>query len=147
MRKVGHDFDLRILLILVDVENHDEYLRNLVRVCIHNDFTMLLAWTPQEAANYLVRLKQMENAAPTSIMGQTPQTYREQLVEFMSKVRRVNKSDAVALVSHFGTLKEAILNGTETAELISGWGHTKAVRFRETVTEPFLYNKQYDWPE
>lgn len=148
MKKVGRDFDLRILLVLVDIENHDEYLRNLTRVCMHNDFTMVLAWSKDEAANYLVRLKMQETAKATAIMGRTPQTYNEQLVEFLTKVRSVNSSDAYSLVSHFGTLKEAILNGsTDKYELVPRWGHRKASALNDTVTQKFIHTKEYNWPE
>jgi DNA excision repair protein ERCC-1 len=147
IKKLGRDFELRIILVVVDVENHAESMRELSKTCMYNDVTTIACWSPQEAANYLSQLKLMETASPTLIQGIAKEDYNSQLIEVMGKIRGVNKNDAVSLVTNYGSLKNAVLDGGENIEMIPGWGETKAKRFKAAVSEPFVFNKTYDITE
>lgn len=147
IKKLGRDFELRIILVVIDVENHVESMRELSKTCMYNDVTILACWSSQEAANYLSQLKSMETASPALIQGTTKEDYNSQLIEVMGKVRGVNKNDAVSLVTNFGSIKNAILDGGDNIEMIPGWGQTKAQRFKAAVNEPFVFNKEYDITE
>lgn len=45
-----------ILLCVVDVENSDSLLREINKLCLYSDFTLLLAFTYEQAAKYLTYL-------------------------------------------------------------------------------------------
>jgi DNA excision repair protein ERCC-1 len=58
---------LRLLLCLVDTEDNVKLLLELNKLAVVKGFTLLLAWTWQEAARYLETFKAYENKPPTSI--------------------------------------------------------------------------------
>lgn len=147
MKKLGRDFELRIILVLVDVENQAESMRELSKTSMYNDFTVVACWSSVEAANYLSQLKLMETSSPAAIQGIVKEDYNSQLIEVMGKIRGINKNDAISLVTYFGSFKNAVLQGGENIEMIPGWGETKAKRFKAAVTEPFVFNKEYSITE
>lgn len=136
-------YQLRVLLVVVDIENHADSLKELTKISLLRDFTIVLAWNAEEAGTYISQLKIMEAASAQAIQGQVTEDYEARLLEVMGKVRGVNKNDAVSLVSQYGSLKNAISDGGSTLESVGGWGGVKVKRFREAVTQPFIYNKQY----
>lgn len=137
IRDLKGQYNLRILLTMVDIENHEEPLRELSKTSLVNNVTVMLCWSAQEAGRYLELFKTFENAAPTSIRAQQSQSYSEKMVEFITVPRSVNKTDAVGLVSNFGSIRTAINAGPEEIGLIAGWGEKKVQRWCNAVREPF----------
>jgi DNA excision repair protein ERCC-1 len=45
LRQLGPGYKLRILLVLVDIDDPTNYIRELTSVGIHHEITMLLAWS------------------------------------------------------------------------------------------------------
>lgn len=130
-------YGLRIVLVMVDIENHEEPLKELSKTSLINNVTILLAWSAQEAGRYLELYKNLEHAAPTSIKGIQAQSYPDQLVEFITVPRGINKTDAVSLVSNFGSVRTAINARPEEIGLIGGWGDKKVQRWCDAVRKPF----------
>lgn len=137
IKALGGRYNLRILLTLVDIENHEEPLKELSKTSLINNVTVILAWSSQEAGRYLELYKNYEHAAPTSIKGVQSTTYSDQLVDFVTVPRGINKTDAVSLVATFGSIRTAINARPEEVALISGWGEKKVQRWCKTVREPF----------
>ncbi|KAI9730515.1 MAG: ssDNA endonuclease and repair protein rad10 [Cirrosporium novae-zelandiae] len=137
IRVLGHTYNLRILLVLVDIENHEDPLRELAKTGLVNDLTLILCWSATEAGRYLELYKSFENAGPGSIRKHDGGTYAERLIEFVTGPRGVNKTDAVGLVGAFGSIKAAVNAGKEEIGLLEGWGEVKVVRWCNTVREPF----------
>ncbi|KAK1915473.1 hypothetical protein P3342_003283 [Pyrenophora teres f. teres] len=106
-----------------------------------NNVTVMLCWSAQEAGRYLELFKTFENAAPTSIRAQQARTYAENMVDFITVPRSINKTDAVGLVSNFGSIRTAINAGPEEIGLIAGWGDKKVQRWCNAVREPFRVQK------
>lgn len=134
---------LRVLLVYVDIENHQDALKELTKISLRQDFTIMLAWSAEEAGRYISELKILESASAKAIQGQTTNDYELTLQEALGKVKGINKNDSLSLVAQFGSLKRAIEDGGRTAEAIGGWGAVKVKKFKDAVTEPFIYNKQY----
>ena len=65
--ELGRAFDLRVLLVLVDADDNVKSLQELNRFCFLNDFTLILAWSREEAARYIETLKAYEKKSPESI--------------------------------------------------------------------------------
>ena len=57
IRKVGSAFKLRLLLLEIDVIDPSQSLAELNKACFHADFTLLLAFSSQEAGRYLETYK------------------------------------------------------------------------------------------
>lgn len=141
IRDLKGQYSLRILLTMVDIENHEEPLRELSKTSLVNNVTVMLCWSAQEAGRYLEQFKTFENAAPTSIRAQQSSSYSEKMVEFITVPRSVNKTDAVGLVSNFGSVRTAINATPEEIGLIAGWGDKKVQRWCNAVREPFRVKK------
>ncbi|KAK2766472.1 mating-type switching protein swi10 [Colletotrichum kahawae] len=141
IRNLQGKYSLRILLTMVDIPNHEEVLRELSKTSLVNNVTIILCWSAVEAARYLELYKSYEHANFNAIRGQQASTYAEKLVEFVTVPRSVNKSDAVALVSNFGSLKNAINADPEQVGIIAGWGAIKVNKWIKAVEEPFRAQK------
>lgn len=126
---------------MVDISNHEDSLRELSKTSLVNNVTLVLCWSAAEAARYLELYKSYEHANFSAIQGHQANSYAEKLVEFVTVPRNVNKSDAVALVSMFGSLKNAVNADPEQIGVISGWGEKKVKAWCKVVDEPFRLKK------
>jgi len=61
--------------------------------------------------------------------------------EFITVPRGVNKTDAMSLVSSFGSVRTAVNANPEEVLLVAGWGEKKVQRWCNTVREPFRIRK------
>lgn len=134
-------YNLRILLTMVDIQNHEESLKELSKTSLVNNLTLILCWSAQEAGRYLELYKSYEHASPTSIRAHQATSYSEKLVEFITVPRSINKTDAVGLVSAFGSVRAAVNARPEEIGIIAGWGEKKVQRWCETVRENFRVKK------
>ncbi|KAH8897010.1 hypothetical protein GQ53DRAFT_638513 [Thozetella sp. PMI_491] len=141
IRNLQGKYNLRILLTMVDIPNHEDSLRELSKTSLINNVTVILCWSAAEAARYLELYKSYEHANFSAIQGHQATGYAEKLVEFVTVPRSVNKTDAVGLVSMFGSLKNAINADPEQIGIISGWGEKKVKKWTNVVEEPFRVKK------
>ncbi|CRG85478.1 hypothetical protein PISL3812_02533 [Talaromyces islandicus] len=130
-------YNLRILLIMVDIPNHEETLKELSKTSLVNNLTLILCWSAPEAAHYLELFKSSEHAQPTAIRTQQAQSYKESLVEFVTVPRSINKSDAASLISTFGSLQAAVNAQPEQISSVPGWGEKKVRQWSNAVREDF----------
>ena len=141
IRALGHKYNLRVLLTMVDIHNHEESLKELSKTSLINNLTLILCWSAQEAGRYLELYKSYEHASPTSIRAHQATSYSEKLVEFITVPRSINKTDALSLVSAFGSVRAAVNARPEEIGEITGWGEKKVQRWVGTVREPFRVRK------
>ncbi|KAL8992027.1 MAG: hypothetical protein Q9169_007432 [Polycauliona sp. 2 TL-2023] len=137
IRNLGHLYNLRILLTMVDIQNHEEPLKELSKTSMINNLTLILAWSAAEAGRYLELFKSYEHASPTSIKAHQSTSYRDKLVEFVTTPRSINTTDATSLISAFGSVRAAVNARPEEIGMIPGWGEKKVQRWCQTVDEPF----------
>ncbi|TQS33475.1 hypothetical protein Golomagni_06178 [Golovinomyces magnicellulatus] len=141
IRNLQGKYNLRIVLTMIDIPNHEDSLRELSKTSLVNNVTIIACWSAAEAARYLELYKSYENANFDAIKGKQSSNYAEKLVDFVTVPRSLNKSDAVALVANFGSLKNAINADTEQLGMLSGWGGIKIKRWSAAVGEPFRARK------
>lgn len=137
IRALGKLYNLRILLTMVDIQNHEEALKELSKTSMINNLTLILCWSAQEAGRYLELFKSYEHASPASIRAHQAETYRESLTEFVTTPRTINKTDAASLISNFGSLQAAVNAQPEELALVPGWGEKKVKSWVSVVREPF----------
>jgi DNA excision repair protein ERCC-1 len=137
IRQLGKLYNLRILLTMVDITNHEEALKELSKTSMINSLTLVLCWSAQEAGRYLELFKSYEHASPASIRAHQATTYQESLTEFVTTPRNINKTDAASLVANFGSLRAAVNAQPEELALVPGWGEKKVRAWSSTVREPF----------
>lgn len=137
IRGLAGKYNLRILLILVDIPNHEDGLKELSKTSIINNLTLFLCWSATEAGHYLELFKSSENAQPTAIRTQQPQSYKDSLVDFVTAPRSINKSDTASLISTFGCLQNAVNAQPEQISAVPGWGERKVRQWTNAVREDF----------
>ena len=137
LRQLGKLYNLRILLTMIDITNHEEALKELSKTSMINNLTLVLCWSAQEAGRYLELFKSYEHASPASIRAHQAETYKESLTEFVTTPRNINKTDAASLISNFGSLRTAVNAHPEEIAMVPGWGEKKVKAWCTTVREPF----------
>ncbi|KAK6460909.1 restriction endonuclease type II-like protein [Scheffersomyces coipomensis] len=144
-----NDRALRMVLIVVDIEAPQEQIRNLSDFCIKHDLTMVLAWTFEEAGNYVAFSKQLDNAPAKTkqgIQGIRGSDYKSCVVEALTGIRSVNKTDVSNLLANYESIKNIVSNTCMNDNItnVSGMGATKVRNMRNIFSEPFIYNKIYE---
>ncbi|KAF2401102.1 DNA repair protein rad10 [Trichodelitschia bisporula] len=137
IRGLAGKYALRVLLVVVDIPNHEESLRELSKASLINNVTLILCWSAAEAARYLELYKMYQNTTPTAIRAPQSRTYAEQMTEFVTTPRSVNKTDALALVTNFGSVRTAVNAKPEEIRILPGWGQTKVKHWCSAVRDPF----------
>lgn len=130
-------YNLRLLLVLVDIDSHEEPLRDLSKTSLINGLTVMVCWSSKEVARYLEVYKGKEFAQPTSIKGHRNEQWKDRYSEFVTALRSVSRPDALGMITMFGSVRAAI--NAEPAEVagIGGWGEVKVDRWVKAVREPF----------
>ena len=131
------DFDLRILLCLVDVEDNASILLFLNKLCCVNNMTLVLAWSEQETARYLETFKAFEAKDAATIQKKKEVTFKEQIADTLGCIRSVNKTDSATLYTQFGNLRKVMTAGMDDIRLCPGVGEKKARRMYEAFHKPF----------
>lgn len=137
IRNLQGKYNLRILLTMIDIPNHEDPLRELSKTSMVNGVTIIACWSAAEAGRYLELYKAYEHASADAIRGKQSSSYAERLVDFVTVPRSLNKSDAVALVANFGSLRNAVNADAEQLGMLGGWGGVKVKRWTAAMEEPF----------
>jgi DNA excision repair protein ERCC-1 len=132
----------RILLVYVDVDSFHDALREVNRIAILSDFTLVLAWSPEEAGRYLETFKAFENKAPDLIRERVDDEYFAKITDCLTQIRSVNKTDVLTLLSTFGSLKQVAEAKTDELAMCPGFGEQKVKRLQQIWKQPFLANKK-----
>ena len=141
IRALAGKYVLRLLLTMVDIENHEDSLKELSKTSLINHQTLILCWSAAEAGRYLSLFKTYENAAPTLIRAPQATSYSEKVVEFVTVPRSINKTDAISLLANFGSLRAAVNAPPEEIALVGGWGDKKVSTWCSSVRDGFRAKK------
>lgn len=137
IKQLQGKYSLRVILVMVDIENHEDPLKELSKTSLINNVTLVLCWSSAEGGRYLELFKSFENAAPTAIKQNQSTSYSDRMVDFITTPRSINKTDAISLVSQFGSIRTAVNARHEDVAGIAGWGEKKVERWCASVSEPF----------
>jgi DNA excision repair protein ERCC-1 len=123
-------FDIKVLLILSNVEDPSFLLRDLNILCYRSRWTLLISYSVEEAGEYIENLKLSERRNPMTTI-QSIQQYKEKhkekqrtgtganrplsekeknrklfedAVKFLSSIRAISTSDAKRLLGSFGSI-------------------------------------------
>lgn len=142
LKQLGQSFSLRILLVQVDVKDPHHALKELARICIMADCTLILAWSPEEAGRYLETYKSYEKKPADLLKEQVEKNYLSQVTDCLTTVKSVNKTDAMTLLSTFSSLEGIIKASKEELVLCPGLGPQKARRLYDVLHQPFIKTKK-----
>lgn len=144
LKQLGQTFVLRVLLVQVDVKDPHHTLKELARICIMADCTLILAWSPEEAGRYLETYKSYEKKPADLLKEQVEKDYLSKVTDCMTTVKSINKTDAITLLSTFSSIEGIINASKEDLVLCPGLGPQKARRLHDVLHKPFLKSKTKD---
>jgi len=125
-------------MILCDVgDQHENLIRELTKVCIINQITIMVAWSYEEVAIYLQTYKAFENKSADSIKERVDQDYSSILRAALTGIKGVNKTDVVSLRTHFGSFSNIAHASPEDLANCPGIGSVKVRRLNEALVQPF----------
>ncbi|KAL4657026.1 DNA excision repair protein ERCC-1 [Arapaima gigas] len=142
LRQLGQSYTLRVLLVQVDVKDPHHALKELARICIMADCTLILAWSPEEAGRYLETYKAYEKKPADLLKEQVEKDFLSKMTDCLTTVKSVNKTDAITLLSTFSSLEGVINASKEDLALCPGLGPQKARRLYDVLHQPFLKAKK-----
>jgi DNA excision repair protein ERCC-1 len=132
------DFEYRMLLCLVDIEDSAASILFLNDLCVQNNLTLILAWSEEEAARYLETVRAFDGKDPTPVIGKhEPKTHIEKIIRALGSVPSVNKSDASQLLTQFGCFRNLVNASIDELSLCPGIGPKKVRRLHEAFHRPF----------
>ncbi|XP_020609277.1 DNA excision repair protein ERCC-1-like isoform X1 [Orbicella faveolata] len=141
LRQLGQRYQLRILLVQVDVKDPHQTLKELAKMAMMADCTLMLAWSPEEAGRYLETYKVYENKPPDALLGQSEGDYLSKLTDCLTTVKGINKTDVVSLSSTFESLANMATASKDNLALLPGFGPLKAQRLHDLIQLPFVAKK------
>ncbi|EED78769.1 predicted protein, partial [Postia placenta Mad-698-R] len=137
IEELGNSYNLRILLLMCDVSEHQEPIRELTKICLINNITIMVAWTPEEAGFYLSTYKQFEHKPPDLIKERVDKSYHAMLRTALTSISKVNKTDVETLRTSFGSFAAISRATTEQLQNLPGFGQVKAKRVVDALEKPF----------
>jgi len=138
LKLLGNAYNLRILLVQIDVADPHHALKHLTRISILADMTIMLAWNAEDAGKIIETYKIYENKPPDDIMERSDTAPYQKLVNALTTVKSINKTDATTLLTTFGTLTDIVKAQSNTLALCPGFGLHKAQKLHKILHESFL---------
>jgi len=137
IEKLGPSYNLRILLIMCDVTEHQELIRELTKVCLINNLTVLVAWSNDEAGQYIATFKQFEHKPPDLIKERVDKDYDSQLRTALTSINKVNKTDVETLRTSLGSFADISRASSDRLQTLPGFGQVKVRRIKDALEKPF----------
>lgn len=137
IEKLGHAYNLRVLLIMCDVSEHQEPIRELTKVCLINNVTIIVAWSVEEAGQYISTFKQFEHKPPDLIKERVDKDYNALLRTALTSINKVNKTDVETLRSSLGSFADIACSPSDRLQTLPGFGPVKVRRIKDAFDKPF----------
>ncbi|XP_029659299.1 DNA excision repair protein ERCC-1 [Formica exsecta] len=138
LKLLGNAYNLRVLLVQIDVADPHHALKHLTRISILADMTIMLAWSAEDAGKIIETYKRYEAKPPDDIMERSNTAPHQKLINALTTVRSINKTDATTLLTTFGTLADIVRTQPNTLALCPGFGLHKAQKLHKVLHESFL---------
>ncbi|KAI9446969.1 DNA repair protein rad10 [Lactarius psammicola] len=138
IERLGQAYNLRILLLMCDISEHQDPIRELTKVCLLNNITVIVVWSADEAGQYLTTYKQSEHRAPTLIRERVDKTPDALLRTALTSIPRVNKTDVETLRASFGSFAKIAQADAAQLARLPGFGPKKVARLKDAFDRPFL---------
>eukprot|EP00802_Teleaulax_amphioxeia_P017947 Tamp_18120.p1 GENE.Tamp_18120~~Tamp_18120.p1 ORF type:complete len:418 (+),score=101.20 Tamp_18120:180-1256(+) len=142
MEALQRGFRLRVLLCMVDTEDNTKTLIDVHKVTVVNGWTLILAWSPEEAARYLETYQTYEHKQADNIQQRIEGDYLSRATDVLTTIRSVNRTDVANLSTSLGSLACMMAASKERLALCPGVGDKKVQRIYEAFHQPFLASKK-----
>ncbi|KAK7057111.1 DNA excision repair protein ERCC-1 [Favolaschia claudopus] len=140
IEKLGLSYSLRILLVLSDVTEHRDPIRELTKMCLINHITVLVAFSVDEAGHYLATFKQFEHKPPDLIKERVDKDYDSILRSTLTSISKVNKTDVETLRTSFGSFANISRATSDQLQNLPGFGQVKVKNIKNAFEKPIRNN-------
>ncbi|XP_018565107.1 DNA excision repair protein ERCC-1 [Anoplophora glabripennis] len=137
LKPLGHMYQLRVLLVQVDIKDPHYVLKTLTRICILADLTLILAWSPEEAGKIIETYKIYENKPADTIRERNESSPYLNLIQALTTIKPINKTDAMTLLNRFKTLEGVVKASEYQLSECPGIGPRKAKKLYSVLHEKF----------
>lgn len=141
LKTLGKMFELRILLVQVDIKDPHNALKTLTRICLLANLTLILAWSIEEAGKIIETYKMYEKKPAEALMERADSDTNQRLVTALTNIKPINKTDAMNLLKSYGTLENLINTSESKLASCVGLGPRKADKLFSLFSEPFMIEK------
>jgi DNA excision repair protein ERCC-1 len=134
------DFTVRILLVLVDVDDNEKVLLELNTFAVKHNLTLILGWSEEEMARYLETYKVLNNRDAAMIQESKDSHHNnfvDQMNDFFTACKGIHKTDAASMITQFQNLRAVTAATPDEFSLISGLGPIKVQRLYDAFHQPF----------
>ncbi|KAF9501560.1 DNA repair protein rad10 [Pleurotus eryngii] len=137
VEKLGHSYGLRIILIHCDVSEHREPIREITKMGLINNITVIVAFSYEDAGHYLSTFKQFEHKPPDLIKERVDKDHNSILRTALTTISRVNKTDVETLKSSFGSFANIAKASNDQLQNLPGFGQVKVKNIKNAFDKPF----------
>lgn len=131
---LGNSYRMKVLLVLIDHIEYNASLKELTKLAIRASCTLMLAWSPEEAAYYLDTYKSFEEKSPEIIMGKQSganagggDVCYQAMIEALSSIKSISKTDAMSLISLFESFDKIVKADDDELGICPGLGQQKVL--------------------
>jgi len=137
VKALKNDYIVRILLVEIDTTEHHETIKELTKMSIINNITIMCAWSPGEAAKYIETYKALEKKSADVLKERVEDNYIAQMTNVLTSIRSINKTDVATLLGTFGSLRNIAHAEIEDLIECQGFGEAKCKRLYDAFRNPF----------
>ncbi|CAG0887348.1 unnamed protein product [Cyprideis torosa] len=120
LKDLGKTYELRVLLVQVDTKDPYHTLKQVTKICLLADLTLMLSWSAEEAGKILETYKAFENKPPDMIMEKQESDSLSKVLDALTTVRSVNRPDAMAVMNAFGSLEKMPISERDSMDFEGG---------------------------
>ena len=127
---------LRVLLCHVDLADARKALHDLNVIAVKADYTLILGHSDRECARYLECFKAYERNSATCIKDKVEKTHHAQLVDVLTTIKPVNKTDVSTLAGRFPTFRDLLRASLDDLKDCPGLGDKKVAKLHDAFHVP-----------
>ncbi|KAF7315588.1 DNA excision repair protein ERCC-1 [Mycena indigotica] len=152
IEKLRSSYTLRILLVVSDVTEHREAIKELTKANVFNQqhhysrrllvcclfFAALSSYifSVEEAGHYIATFKQFEHKPPDMIKERVDKDYDSVLRSALTSISRVNKTDVETLRTSFGSFANIARATSDQLQDMPGFGQVKVRNIKNAFEKP-----------
>lgn len=151
--ELQNKYQLKVLLVMIDHLVYEASLKELTLLAVRTNFTLLLAWNYEEAAKHIENIRLNVDKPPDVIMGRGSgggggggeekegsklTTNQGSLVDALTSVKSINRTDAITLLATFDSLANIATASPDELTICPGISIIKARRLHSLFRKPFI---------
>lgn len=113
-------------------------MKQLTRICLLAELTLMLAWSYEEAGKIIHTYKMLENTPAEVLKEKSDEDSYQSIINSLTSIKTVNKTDAMNLLTNFGTIEQLVQASESKLNACFGLGPRKAKQLHKLFNEHFL---------